>query len=476
MNEAIFIKHHPKKLAFQFATMRYFAAELELKGYNLRYIKITDKDNTQNYKDEILRAAKELSINKLIVTEPSEYRLLQIVESLKSEMDVEIKNDDRFLCSINEFSSWASGFKQLRMEFFYRHMRKKYHILVEKDGCPIGGKWNFDKENRKPPTKNLKGSQRISHRKSNILHEVLSLVKEKFSGHFGALEPFNYALTRSQAIIELNHFIDHILPFFGDFQDAMVKGEPYLKHSLLSSYINAGLLLPLEICKKAEQAYKEGKVSINSSEGFIRQILGWREYIRGIYWLKMPEYAQLNYFNTNRTLPAFYWGAATNMSCIAEVVTQTKEHAYSHHIQRLMVTGNFALLAGIDVKEVQEWYLAVYSDAYEWVEMPNTLGMALFGDGGIVGSKPYAASGKYINKMSNFCSNCYYNPNDVTGEKACPFNSLYWDFLSRNKLKLINNQRLGYVYSTWEKFSQDKQLEIKNKARAIFSKLDNGTL
>jgi len=476
MSEATLIKHHPKKLAFQFATMRHFAAELEMKGHNLRYIKITDKDNTQNYKDEILRAAKDFHIKKLITTEPSEYRLLQIVESLKSEMHIEIKNDDRFLCNIDEFRNWASGFKQLRMEFFYRYMRKKYKILLEEDGSPIGGKWNFDQENRKPPTKNLRGSQRISHKKSNILYEVLSLVKENFSGHFGALEPFHYALTRAQAIMELDDFIEHILPFFGDYQDAMVKGEPYLNHSLLSSYINAGLLLPLEICKKTEQAYKEGKVSLNSAEGFIRQILGWREYIRGIYWLKMPEYAKLNYFNTKRTLPAFYWGEPTNMSCIAEVVKQTKEHAYSHHIQRLMVTGNFALLAGIDVKEVQEWYLAVYSDAYEWVEMPNTLGMALFGDGGIVGSKPYAASGKYINKMSNFCLSCYYDPNETTGERACPFNSLYWDFLSRNKSKLINNQRLGYVYSTWEKFSQDKQLEIKNKAQAVFSKLDNGTL
>jgi deoxyribodipyrimidine photolyase-related protein len=476
MSEATFIKHHPKKLAFQFATMRHFAAELERKGYNLRYIEITDNDNSQNYKDEILRAAKDLQIKKLIATEPSEYRLLQMLESLSAQLDIEIKKDDRFLCSIDEFKNWASGFKQLRMEYFYRHMRKKYRILVAEDGSPIGGKWNYDQENRKPPTKNLKGSRRISHKKSSILQQVLALVQEKFPQHFGQLLPFYYSVNRAEAQIELDDFINRILPMFGDHQDAMVKGEPYLNHSLLSSYINAGLLLPLEVCQKAEQAYKEGKVSLNSAEGFIRQILGWREYIRGIYWLKMPDYGQLNFFNTNRPLPAFYWGASTHMSCVAEVVEQTKEHAYSHHIQRLMVTGNFALLAGIDVKEVQEWYLAVYSDAYEWVEMPNTLGMALFGDGGIVGSKPYAASGKYINKMSNFCLSCYYDPNDIIGERACPFNSLYWDFLSRNKSKLVNNQRLGYVYSTWDKFSQDKQLEIKNKAQAVFAKLDNETL
>ena len=256
----------------------------------------------------------------------------------------------------------------------------------------------------------------------------------------------------------------------------MVKGEAYLNHSLLSSYINAGLITPLEICLKAESAFRSGKASINSVEGFIRQILGWREFIRGIYWLKMPEYGELNYLNATRALPESYWGGATKMSCITEVVKQTNEHAYSHHIQRLMVTGNFALLAGFDVKQVQKWYLAVYSDAYEWVEMPNTLGMALFGDGGIVGSKPYAASGKYINKMSNFCKGCQYNPDDTLGDKACPFNALYWDFLSRNRDKLFNNLRLSYAYATWDKFSKTKQEEIKKKATTILQEVYSGKL
>ncbi len=478
MEEASYVKHHPKKIAFLFASMRHFAAELESKGYQVHYVKLMDPSNTGNLTKEILRISHNLKVKQIIVTEPSEYRLKTMVDSWGPLLDVpvEIRTDDRFLCTISDFKDWADGKKQLKMEYFYREMRKKYQILMESKNSPIGGQWNYDKENRKPPIKNLKSPKRISHKKSLILKEVLKMVNEKFSNHFGMLEPFYYAVTREQALIELYDFIHRILPNFGDYQDAMVKGEAYLNHSLLSSYINAGLLLPLEICQLADNAYKTGKVPLNSAEGFIRQILGWREYIRGIYWLKMPQYADLNYFNAKTPLPDFYWGAKTNMNCIAEAVSHTKEHAYSHHIQRLMVTGNFALIAGLDVKEVQEWYLAVYSDAYEWVEMPNTLGMALFADGGIVGSKPYAASGKYIHKMSNFCDNCFYKPNDMLDEKACPFNALYWDFLARNRDKLEHNQRLPYVYSAWNKFSIEKQNAIKKKASMILRRMKIGGL
>ena len=277
--------------------------------------------------------------------------------------------------------------------------------------------------------------KRISHIKSPIINEVLKLVQDKFPDHFGTLEPFHYAVTRNQALIELNHFINELLPDFGNYQDAMVAGEPYLYHSLISSYLNAGLLLPLEICKAVEAAYFAGKAPLNSVEGFIRQVLGWREYIRGIYWLYMPEYGEKNELAATTPLPNFYWDAKTNMFCVAETVRHTRDHAYSHHIQRLMITGNFALLAGIDVKAVQEWYLAVYSDAYEWVEMPNTLGMSLFGDGGIVASKPYAASGKYIHRMSDYCNHCPYDPDVMIGDNACPFNGLYWDFIARHEKK-----------------------------------------
>ncbi|MBX9838311.1 MAG: cryptochrome/photolyase family protein, partial [Silvanigrellaceae bacterium] len=389
---------------------------------------------------------------------------------------IEVLKDDRFFCSTEEFKFWASEKKQLRMEYFYREMRKKYQVLMETDGSPVGRQWNYDKENRKSPTKNLKSPKRISHKKSTILIEVLKVVDENFSDHFGTLKPFHYAVTRKQALIELHDFVNRILPHFGDYQDAMMKGEIYLNHSLLSSYINIGLLLPKEVCKFAEEAFKKNKAPLSATEGFIRQILGWREYIRGIYWLKMPGYSELNYFEAKTPLPDFYWGAKTKMSCIAEAVAHTKDHAYSHHIQRLMVTGNFALISGLDVKQVQEWYLAVYSDAFEWVEMPNTLGMALFGDGGIVGSKPYAASANYINKMSNFCNSCFYDPKEMIGEKACPFNALYWDFIIRNRVKLEVNQRLPFVYSTWDKFSIEKQKAIRNKAAMILLLMKSGGL
>ncbi|MBX9705447.1 MAG: cryptochrome/photolyase family protein [Gammaproteobacteria bacterium] len=478
MEEATYVKHHVKKIAFLFSAMRHFALELEDQGITVRYIKLNDKDNTGTFSGEIERAIADVKPNRVIVTEPGEYRVLEYFKSWETLLNipVEIRTDDRFLCSTEEFNQWADGKKQLRMEFFYREMRKKYKILLDAEGDPEGGAWNYDKENRKPPKCGMVFPKRISHKKSKIVKEVLQLVSDKFSDHFGVLEPFHFAVTRKQALLELEHFIKEVLPDFGEYQDAMVAGEPYGYHSLLSSYINAGLLLPLEICRKAEAAYRAGKVSISSAEGLIRQILGWREYVRGIYWHYMPRYADLNFFNAVEPLPEFYWTADTQMSCVAEAVRHTRDHAYSHHIQRLMLTGNFALLAGLDVKQVQEWYLAVYSDAYEWVEMPNTLGMALFGDGGLMASKPYAASGKYINRMSNFCKNCHYDPEETVGENACPFNSLYWNFLAKNKEKLINNQRMVYMFSTWNKFSPEKKQAILDQARLYLQQMREAKL
>ncbi len=478
MEEATYVRHHPKKIAFLFAAMRHFADELKGKGFQVRYVTLQDPANTGSLTTEVARAAKDLGLRQVIVTEPGEYRVRQMMQSWQAGFDlsVEIRTDDRFLCAIDRFARWANGKKQLRMEYFYREMRKAYHILIEADGAPTGGQWNYDKENRKPPAKGMVSPPRISHKKSAILTEVLALVGNRFSGHFGTLEPFHFAVTRAQALVELDDFIARILPHFGDYQDAMVKGEAFLNHSLLSSYLNAGLLLPLEICRKAEAAYRSNQVPLNAAEGFIRQILGWREYVRGIYWLNMPAYADLNFFDTKRPLPDFYWGGKTDMACIKEAVDHTREHAYSHHIQRLMVTGNFALIAGLDVKQVQDWYLAVYSDAYEWVEMPNTLGMALFGDGGLLGSKPYAASGKYIDKMSNYCAGCRYDPQQMLGETACPFNALYWDFFARNRDKLEANQRLPFVYSTWDKFAPERQNGIKDQAASVLDRMAEGTL
>lgn len=472
------VKHHPKKIALWFASMRHFAEDLKNKGISVRYVDFANPLNSHNLDEEVKRAVYDLSTEKIIVTEPSEYHLHQRVKSWKNylNVDLEIRIDDRFLCSKDEFQKWAISKKELRMEYFYRNIRQKYNILMESNNSPTGGLWNYDKENRKPPSSNIIPIKRISHKKSDILKNVLEIVRNNFNHHFGDLDPFHYAITREQALIELDHFIDHILSSFGDYQDAMMIGNAYLYHSLLSSYINIGLLLPLEICNKAEMAYRNGKVSLNSAEGFIRQILGWREFIRGIYWLKMPEYANLNTLNASNPLPNFYWGGKTNMMCVSESVSHTKIHSYSHHIQRLMVTGNFALLASLDVKDVQEWYLAVYSDAYEWVEMPNTLGMALFGDGGIVASKPYAASGQYINKMSNFCKNCYYDVKDITGPKACPFNSLYWNFLQNHKESFSKNPRLSFMYATWDKFPYEKKFAIISRASDVIKKMEDGTL
>lgn len=473
-----YVHHHPKKIAFLFSAMRHFAEELSKKGLRISYVKFDDEHNTSNLTEELKKAITKFKPERVVITEPSEYHILTISKEWHKifNLPVEIRPDTRFLASKFEFAKWADGKKQLRMEFFYREMRKKYNLLIEPDGKPTGGIWNYDKENRRPPKAKMTFPKRISHKKSKITYEVLKLVQSKFSHHFGKLEPFYFSVTRDEALIELKHFIDELLPQFGDYQDAMVAGEAYLYHSLLSSYINAGLLLPLEICNKAEAAYRKGKAPINSVEGFIRQIIGWREYIRGIYWLFMPKYAELNSLNAIRPLPEFYWTANTGMFCIAEVVRHTRDHAYSHHIQRLMITGNFALLSGLDVKEVQNWYLAVYADAYEWVEMPNTLGMTLFGDGGIVASKPYAASGKYIDCMSNYCQNCKYNPNLTIGENACPFNALYWDFLIRNEDKFRGNQRMPYIYASWDKFEPEKKEAILNQANKTLQKMQEGNL
>jgi len=478
MAEAVYVKHHKKKIAFLFASMRHFAQELIDAGIKVRYIKLDDQYNTGSFDGEVKRAIKELNANKLIITEPGEYRVLTIFQAWKNtlKIPVEIRPDSRFFSSINNFLIWAKDKKQLRMEFFYREMRKKYNILIDTKGKPVGGKWNYDQENRKPPKQGLISPKRISHKKSMITNEVLQLVEKKFDDHFGNLQPFHFAVTRSQALLELKHFIDNLLPYFGDYQDAMVAGEPYLYHSLISAYLNAGLLLPLEICQLAEKAFYTGKAPLNAVEGFIRQILGWREFIRGIYWLHMPDYAELNFFAAKLNLPNFYWTADTKMSCLAEAVRHTQDHAYSHHIQRLMITGNFALLAGINPVEVCEWYLLVYADAYEWVELPNTLGMALYGDGGIVGSKPYAASGKYINRMSNYCKSCRYNPEETIGEDACPFNALYWDFIARNENKIKNNQRMTYVFATWNKMAEEKRKAIRMQAAQIFKKIADETL
>nr|WP_274519378.1 cryptochrome/photolyase family protein [Legionella moravica] len=478
MEEATYVRHHPKKIAFIFSVMRHFADRLKSQGYRVRYIQYDDADNTGCFEKELCRAIDIENISEVHVTHPGEWRVLQKLVSLKDKLLVplNIHEDTRFLCSLDEFKSWAKDKKQWRMEYFYRMMRQRHHILMDNQGRPVGGEWNYDEQNRKNANHIKTFPARLEHPSDAVTLDVLRLVEREFSHHFGQLRPFNFAVTREQALSESQYFMQHCLVNFGDFQDAMRSNEANLYHSKLSFYLNAGLLLPLELCHMAEDAWKQQLAPLNAVEGFIRQILGWREYVRGIYWLLMPDYANRNYLNAARSLPALYWGGATKMSCMKEVVRQTQVEAYSHHIQRLMITGNFALLAGLNPQEVCEWYLAVYADAFEWVELPNTLGMALYADGGVMASKPYAASGKYIQKMSDFCKSCAYNPADVVGEKACPFNSLYWNFIEQNQVQLNKNPRLRYAYLNWDKMTQEKKAAIRTRAGQVLADLEAGQL
>ena len=478
MAEASYVRHHVKKIAFLFSAMRHFAEALRIAGHVVRYVALDDPENAQSLDGEILRAVTALCPKRIAITEPGEWRLREGLEALRLALPapLDILPDTRFLCSHADFNVWAEGRRELRMEYFYRYMRRRHRILMESDGKPSGARWNFDAENRKPPKAGLASPRRLSFRKDAITLDVLDLVRRRFPEGYGRLEPFHFAVTRKQALRELDHFIAHILPGFGDFQDAMVKDEPFLRHSLLSAYINAGLLYPLEVCQLAEQAFRKGLAPLNAVEGFVRQILGWREFVRGIYWRFMPGYIENNALGATEKLPWFYWSGETRMACMREALAHTHDHAYSHHIQRLMITGNFALLAGLDPKAVHEWYLAVYADAYEWVEAPNTIGMALHADGGLLASKPYAASGNYINRMSNYCRGCVYDPAASVGDHACPFNALYWDFLARHRDRFGGNARMPFVYANWDKMGAEKQTALVNQAQTHLVAMREGRL
>lgn len=458
--EAGYANHHKKKITFIFSAMRHFAEELRAEGHHVDYITFDDPANTGNFKGEVERAIERHNPDRIITTAPGEHRLMEEFTSWQMGIPVEIRPDNRFLSTQEEFADWAEGRKTLRMEFFYRELRRRYQVLMDGDQ-PMGGAWNFDSENRKPPKSGLTPPKRHITPVDPITQDVITLVETHLTHHFGKLDGFEFAVTRHDALKVLDRFIDERLPQFGTYQDAMIEGEPWMFHAHIGLYLNAGLLLPMEAIEKAEQAYLQGFVPINAAEGFIRQILGWREYVRGIYWLKMPEYAALNHFDASRPLPEFYWTGQTEMNCLKQCVDETAEHAYAHHIQRLMVLGNFALIAGINPQDVNAWFLGVYADAYEWVELPNVTGMTLFADGGFLASKPYAASGAYINRMSTYCQNCSYKPAVKSGKTACPFNYLYWDFMHRNKESLANNPRLGMAFRNLAKMSDERLDEIK---------------
>ncbi len=470
--EATYVRHHKKKIAFVFAAMRAFAAQLRADGVTVRYVKLDDPENTNTLKGEVQRAINELGLSEAIVTEAGEHRLAAEMATWEAAfgVPVEIREDTRFMCSHARFRDRAHGRKQLRMEYFYREMRSATGLLMDGDE-PAGGRWNFDAENRKPAKVDLFMPRPPRFEPDAETQNVLDLVAARFADHFGDLTPFWFGVTHDAAERALEHFLKEALPNFGDYQDAMLKGEPFLYHSIISMYLNVGLLDARDICARAEQEYRKGRAPLNAVEGFIRQILGWREYVRGIYWLEGPDYMRRNALGATRDLPWFYWSAETDMACMAAALGQTKAEAYAHHIQRLMVTGNFALLAGIDPFQVHEWYLAVYADAYEWVEAPNTIGMSQFADGGLLASKPYAASGAYIDRMSNYCRGCAYDVKLKAGAKACPFNYLYWDFLARNREALGGNPRIAPMFKTLDRMSDERRAEIARDAATFLEVL-----
>ena len=475
MDECTYVKHHPKKIVLVLSAMRHFAAALTARGVRVDYIALDDPANTGSLRGEMLRAVARHGPDRVVLTEPGEFRLMDDMRHWHEAagLEVDIRDDTRFLCRTSEFLAWARGRAGIRMEFFYREMRKRYSILMDESG-PMGGKWNYDPENRKPLPRQLAVPAAPQFEPDETTQAVMALVAARFGAHFGDVEGFAFPVTAQEAQAALADFIAHRLPQFGDWQDTMKTGEPLLFHALVSTSINSGLLLPLEACQAAEAAFRAGTAPLNAVEGFIRQILGWREFVRGVYWWKMPEYGTRNGLEATRKLPWFYWSAETKMKCLAQSIGQTKQFAYAHHIQRLMVIGNFALLAGLDPDEVDEWYLIVYADAYEWVEMPNVRGMALHGDGGLMGSKPYAGSGAYINRMSDYCRGCHYDVKDAVGERGCPFNALYWDFMARHRERFAGNNRMAMPLRTLDKMASARVAALRGRAADFLARMDAG--
>ena len=475
--EATSVRHHRKKIAFLFSAMRHFAEDLRREGFAVDYRELDDPENPQDFSGLVRDAIARHRPVQVILTEPSEWRVLQMARNWQEELDcpLEIREDGRFLCSHDAFRAWATSDgkkepKSLRMEFFYREMRRRTGLLMEGDQ-PAGGRWNYDHDNRESLPDDIKPPGRTVFEPDAITRQVMDLVSRNFADHFGDLEPFFWPVTASDAQTALDWFIENALGDFGTYQDAMRKGSPFLFHSLLSPLINCGLLDPMEACRRVEEAWHTGKAPLNAVEGFIRQIIGWREYVRGVYWLKMPGYGDANGFAADRALPDFFWTGKTDMACLSAAIAETRQNAYAHHIQRLMVIGNFCLLAGIDPRAVQEWFLIVYADAFEWVEMPNVVGMALHADGGFLGSKPYAASGAYINRMSNYCRTCAFDVKKKEGEGACPFNPLYWDFLLRNERTLSNNARMGLIMKNITRMDEARRNSVRAEAARVLTRI-----
>lgn len=452
------------------SAMRHFAELIKARGWTIHYSKLDHPDNTGTLGGELTRTILKTKPQGLVMTAPGDWRVLQNLRTTarQQQLSLELRDDTHFFTTVRDFSEHAKGRKQLRLEFFYRELRQKTGILME-GKKPIGGQWNFDADNRSSFGKSGPGSLPKPSRfnPDDITQQVMTLVKDRFAPHPGSLESFGWPVTRRDALTALSDFIAERLPQFGQYQDALWDGELWLYHSHLSCALNLKLLNPREVVATAVDAYHQGHAPLAAVEGFIRQILGWREYVRGIYWTQMPEYATRNALNAQAPLPGFYWTGDTDMSCLRDALTQTLRHGYAHHIQRLMVTGLYAHLLGVKPQEVHQWYLSVYVDAVEWVELPNTIGMSQFADGGLMASKPYVASGKYIDRMSNHCKGCKYDPSKATGDNACPFTTLYWDYLNRHAESLAKNPRMLMQLKNLSKLSQEQQNQISLRANEL---------
>jgi deoxyribodipyrimidine photolyase-related protein len=475
--ETNYVTHHIQKIIAFFLAMRDFAQQLTALGHRVIYNKLDDPANQQDLNKNLEHLIDVYHISKFEYMIPDEYRVFDQLKEFCGKVTIanEMVDSQHFLASPKEFATLFKGKKTYLLETFYRQMRKKYQILMEVDDNPTGGKWNYDSDNRKKLAKNtqIPPVTLFQHPCQDIIDQLIVYNIETI-GHPPLNNLSNWPKNRSESLQFLDEFISIQLPLFGDYQDAMTTSNWHLFHSRLSFSLNTKMLSPIEVVKKVETAWKNQpeKYKLSNIEGFIRQIIGWREYMRCIYWIKMPEYKNLNFLGHQNSLPSWYWTGDTKMKCLSHAITQSLDYAYAHHIQRLMITGNFALLAGIHPDEVDKWYLGIYIDALEWVEITNTRGMSQYADGGIVGTKPYVSTANYIDKMSDYCGQCYYDKKIKTGEKACPFNSLYWHFYDRHKDKLSNNPRIGMAYVTWNKTSEQNKKAILQQAERYLDTID----
>jgi deoxyribodipyrimidine photolyase-related protein len=465
-SETDYVKHHIQKVVAFFQAMRLFAETLRYEGHAVHYISLDAPENKQSFTENIKQLCAKHAITRVEYQLPDEYRVDQELGMLSDiiKLPVNVVDTEHFNTTRTEFSEFFAGKKQFLLESFYRHMRKKHDVLML-TGKPEGDKWNFDSENRKKiPANHSVITPLLFHRDVSNLVEMIHKHGVQTIGEVD-VKQFLWPVTRNESLELLHFFVAYCLPLFGTFQDAMTPDAWSVYHSRLSFALNVKLISPQEVIAKVIQAYRENKaVALNQVEGFVRQILGWREYMRGMYWMQMPDYASLNYFGHENKLPNWYWTGETKMKCLSHSIKQSLQFSYAHHIQRLMVTGNFALLAGIHPDEVDQWYLGMYIDAIEWVEITNTRGMSQFADGGIVGTKPYVSSANYIDKMGTYCTKCHYNSKEKVGEKACPFNSLYWNFYAKNENLLRSNPRIGMAYVTLDKMQPEAKAALLQQA------------